>query len=177
MNLFKIIAILFLLQVAPCFSQSFLRVTYTRFGATRIYEVPVNDRLEFKLKGESRFRKDKIIEMRDSSILFETYTEVRLSQIKALRLRTHNHLVTTFQTLFLMGGIGFISLNTINNSITNTSPVFNEKAAYISAGLLAASFLIREIGIKRIRMTKNKDLKILNIDFKHMNADTTSAVK
>jgi len=153
-----------------------LRVTYTHFGSTKVFEVMNLERLEYKLKGESRFRKDKITSMKDGIITFENYTEIKLSQIKALRLKTHNHLAISFQTLFLIGGVGFITLNTINNGITDTSPLFNEKAAYISAGLLATGLLIREMGIKRIRITEKKSLKILNIDFQHMN-DSTSAAK
>jgi len=154
--------------------QTYLRITYTHFGVTRIYNVPNYDVMEYKLKGESRFHKNKIFNMKDSSILFENYTEIKLNQLKALRIKKHNHLVSTFQNLFLLGGVGFVTLNTINNLITDTSPVFNEKAAYISAALLATSLLIREMNIKRIRITKNKALKILNIDFQHLGTDSTN---
>lgn len=170
----RLIAIVFIFLSITLQSQSYLRVSYTRFGATRYYDVPNYDVLEYKIKGEVLFRKNKIVALRDSSILFENYTEIKLSQLKALRIKKHNHLTGTFQTLFLFGGVGFITLNTINNLITDTSPVFNEKAVYISAALLATSFLIRELNIKRIRVTKNKDLKILNIDFQHLSADTTA---
>ena len=178
MKCVKLITVCFFFLVAVLPAQtSSLRVIYTRFSATKSFEVFKFEVLEYKLKGESRFRKDKIINMRDSSILFENYEEIKLSQIKALRLKKHNHLVGTFQGFFLGLGVGFIGLNTINNLITDTSPVLNEKAVYISAALIAAGLLIREINIKRIRVTKNKDLKILNIDFQHMATDSTNSGK
>jgi len=177
MKPFKFISVFLVLLGFELQSQSFLRITYTHFGSTKVYEVINSEVLHYKLKGEHSFRKDKIISMKDSTIMFENYTEIKLNQIKALRLNKNIHLLGTFQVLFMAGGVGFITLNTINNLITDVSPVFSPKAAYISAALLATGFLIREMGIKRIRMTKNKDLKILNIDFQHMNADSTSAVK
>lgn len=155
-------------------SQSLLRVTYMRFGSPKIFDVLNNEMLEFKLKGERHFNKDKVIKLQDSTILFENYTEVKLDQIQALRLRKNNYHIKVFQTIFFMGGVGFVTLNTVNNAITDTSPIFNEKAAYISAALLATGFLIREMGIVRIRMNKNKDMKIINIDFQHLNSDTTA---
>ncbi|PBQ34326.1 hypothetical protein CNR22_21965 [Sphingobacteriaceae bacterium] len=176
MKYLKYILLLIVLSagLAKAQSQSLLRVTYMRFGSPKIIDVLNTEMLEFKLKGEHHFNKDKIIKLQDSTILFENYTEVKLDQIKALRLRKHNPLITTFQTIFFMVGVGFVTLNTVNNVITDTSPVFNEKAAYISAALLATGFLIREIGIVRVKMTKNKNIKIINIDFQHLNSDTTT---
>jgi len=150
-------------------SQGFLRISVSRLGSVRSYEVPTGEMLSYKLKGDLVYRKDRVIGMQDSSIMFENFKEIKLSQIKALRLNKNVHLASTFQTVFLWGAIGFVSLNTLNNAITETSPVFNEKAVYISAGLLAASLITRELNLIRVR-AKHADLKILIIDYEHLNS-------
>ena len=69
--------------------------------------------------------------------------------------------------------MGFLPLNTLNNLITETSPVYNEKAAYISAALITTGLIIRELGFKRIKITKNTELKVLSINFQNLNSKDT----
>jgi predicted oxidoreductase len=153
-----------------CYAQTRLRISYDQLGNTRLYEVFTNELLEYKLKGDAFYTSKKIIHMQDSIIVFEDNSEITLAQLKAVRLRMHNHLVNTFQAAFLTAGIGFVSLNTINNIITNESPILDERAALISLALVTTSFLIRELGIKRIFINDKKTLKIVSIDFQHLNS-------
>lgn len=165
-------AILFLLIMkSTLFSQTVLRVSYNRLGSVKIYHIAVNEVLEYKLKGEFRFKKNKIINMHDSTILLDNYTEIQLNQIKVLRLGKNNFLVTKFKKFFFDGAVLFISLSVVNNLIIHTTPVLNKNAVYVSAALFVTGFLIKEIGIKRIRITKRKSLKIYNRDYEHLNID------
>jgi hypothetical protein len=150
-------------------AQTRLRISYDRFGKTHLYEVFKNELFEYKLKGEAFYTSKVIIHMQDSIIVFEDNSVIKLSQLKAIRLRMHNHLVSTFQAAFLIAGIGFVSLNTVNNIILNESPVIDEKAAWISAALVTTSFLIRELGIKRILINTKKTLKIVSVDYHNLN--------
>lgn len=167
------ILICFFVLYATLQSQTFLRVSALRFGHVKVYEVYTGEMLSYKLKGDLLYRKNRIMAMQDSNIVFANDEEITLKQLKALRLNKHVHLVGTVQTVFFFGAFGFVTLNTLNNVIINTTPVFNPAALYISAGLAATGFLIRELNIKRIRINRNKDLKILSLDFEHLNGDTT----
>jgi hypothetical protein len=159
---------LLVLAVESVFSQKILRITKSRLGITRQYEVFNYELLEYKLKGEFKFRKNRIINMLDSTIVLDDYTEIKLVQLKALRLRKNNHLIGTLQAFFIGGGIGFITLNTVNNLIITTRPVLSENAALISAALVTVGLLISELNVKRIRVTRNSYLKIINIDYQNL---------
>jgi hypothetical protein len=161
------------LNSAVIFPQTFLRITSNHFGSTKIHDIMINERLEYKLKGDLFFRKSRIINMSDSTLLFENYTEANLKQLKAISWHRHNHLIAPFQFVFLVGGIGFLPLNTLNNLITDTKPVYNEKATYVSIALIATSLLIKRLGVKRVQINKHKVLKVITIDFKNLNVKDT----
>jgi hypothetical protein len=169
----KIVIFLFyLLNISPVFPQTFLRIATNFIGSTKIYDLHINEQFLYKLKGEHTFTKDRIISMSDSTLVFNT-GEINLSDIKAVRLTTNNHLIAPFKFVFFAAGIGFLPLNTLNNLITETSPVYNEKAAYISAALFTTGLIIRELGFKRIKITKNTELKVLSLNFQNLNSKDT----
>jgi hypothetical protein len=156
-------------------SQTVLRVNTVHFNHVKSYKLLTGEQLVYKLKGNLFYRKDRIIAMKDSTIVLQSRGEVKLGKIKALRLNKNIHLVTSFQTVFFAGAVGFVLLNTVNNMIVDTQPVFNPTAGYISLGLFGTGLLIRELGFKRIHVNRHTDLKILNLDFEHLNADTASS--
>jgi hypothetical protein len=151
-------------------SQTFLRISYEGLTGTKVYEVFKDELFEFRLKGKNNYIKKKIVHMQDSIIVFDDNSVIFLSQLKNIRLRMHNHLVNTFQAAFLVAGIGFISLNTVNNIIAGETPVVDEQAVWISLALVGTSFLVRELGIKRIHLNDKKTLKIISIDYHHLNS-------
>jgi len=150
-------------------AQKSLQIIYQKFGKVKKYEIPLNDFLEYKLKGENSYHLNKIVNLQDSFIVFSNDSVVKLSQIKTIRLKTGSHLLKTLQNFFMIGGAAFVVLNTTNNLINNRNPAIDPSAVYISAGLFGAGLIIREATIKRIRITKNKTLKIMDIDFENLN--------
>jgi len=80
-----------------------------------------------------------------------------------------NHLIKPFSFVFMIGGIAFLPLNTLNNYLIGTSPAFDEKALYISAALLTTSVLIKQLGIRRVRLNKKTDFKVLSINYENLN--------
>lgn len=155
-------------------SQTTLRITTTHFNKVRSFNILTGEPFVYKCKGDRSFKKDRISAMQDSSIVLENKGEIKLSQLKAIRLNKNVHLVLTVQTVFFAGAVAFVSLNTINNEIIGTHPVFDPNALYVSGGLLVAGMLVRELGLKRIRVNKHTDLKILSLDFQHLGTDSIS---
>lgn len=154
-------------------SQNFLRVDVNRFGKTKTYSVYPNDILVYRLNGKITYNKNKIMAMSDSTLVFTDYTEVRLDQIKTIKMDVQTHLIAPFRFVFMAAGIGFLPLNSLNNLITDTRPIYNEKAAYISAALITTSFLIKQLGIRRVRLNRNTSLKVLQLDYQHLNQKDT----
>lgn len=151
------------------FGQTFLRISYDKFGETRSYDVFKGELFEYKLKGQRFYTVKKIIHMQDSIILFDDNSELYLSQLKRIRLRKHNHLVNTFESAFYIAGVGFFSLNTVNNVILSETPIIDQRAALISLGLVATGLGMRELDLKRIRINSIKSLKIISIDYQNLN--------
>jgi hypothetical protein len=151
------------------FSQETLEILSTSFGSLKRHHIYVNDPIEYKLKGEFKFHKSKIIHMEDSTILFENYQEVKLSELKCLRFEKSNFLITKFRRFFLMGGIMFMTLNTCNNLILDHSPVINQKAGIISAALFTTGLLLKRMEYKKVRITRNKIVRIVNFSYQNLN--------
>ena len=167
----KGIFLFFLLGIGfSVFSQTFLRVSTNKFGRTKTYNIYLYEPLEYKLKGDLFYRKHKVIALSDSTVMFDNYTEAKFNEIKAVKLDVQNHLIYPFRFVFMGGGLIFLPLNSFNNYITDTQPIYNEKAAYISAALITSSILIKQLGIRRLRLGKNTDLKVLSIDYQNLNA-------
>jgi hypothetical protein len=148
---------------------SSLQITFERYGKLKRFEVFTYETLEYKLKGDLFYRKNKIVNMRDSFIVFSNDSVLRLDQIKAIRLTKNIAEVKQLQRFFIALGIAFFSLNTVNNIITDSPPLIDGVAASVSAGLFTFSFLIKQLEIKRIRITKNKTLKVVSINYQNLN--------
>lgn len=166
----KVLTLFFLLCFGfTLFSQTFLRVSTNKFGRTKTYHIYLHEVLEYKLKGDLLYHKHKLIALSDSTLMFDNYTEAKFSEIKAVKLNVQNHLIYPLRFVFMGGGLIFLPLNSLNNYITDTQPVYNERAAYISAALITTSVLIKQLGIRRLRLGKNTDLKTLSIDYQNLN--------
>jgi hypothetical protein len=152
-----------------CFSQKTLDILFTRFGALKKFEVYNGDVLEYKLKGEHRYRSNKITNLQDSFIVFSNDTIIKLDQLKAIRIRKNNVLISLLKGVFITGGAMFFFLNTTNNLINERSPIIDQNAALIGAGLITTGLLIKQIGIRRIRITKHKQLKIIDLNFNNLS--------
>lgn len=151
------------------FSQKSLQVTFTRMGALKKYEVFVRHRLEYKLKGEHRFRKDTIANLQDSMIIFTNDSVIFLDQIKCMRLRSNNYHSRLFQTIFTIGAVGYPLLTTVNNSLNDNAPLLSRQAIIVSASFAGAALITRQLRIRRIRMGPEKSLRIVDLDYQKLN--------
>lgn len=149
-------------------NKSFLRINYGH-RATKSIKINNGDVIEYKVNGSRHYQRNRLVSLKDSTLVFENETQIKLADLKAIRFTRSNHLLGTFQYLFLAGGIGFFSLNSLNNLIIDTRPVFSPSAALISAALLSTGLIIKVARVKRIHITKKTVLKILEINFEELN--------
>lgn len=160
--------ILFLILFNFINGQKTLQVLKVKLGSFKKYEIYNNDVLEYKLKGDLFYRKDRIVNMRDSIILFQNDSIIKLSQIKAIKFRNGNHLLGTLNAVCYVVGFGYVTLNVINNLILQGIVRADMKAVYVSGGFLAAGFIFKQLRIKRIRIKQHVTLKIIDPNFQNL---------
>jgi hypothetical protein len=158
-----------LLSNSICFSQKTLQIVYSKYDNLKKYEVFNGDVLEYKLKGQHSYRLNKIVNMQDSMIVFSNDSVIKLNQIKAICIRKSNFVMRLFQSAYITGGGLFFFLNTTNNIINERNPILDPKAALIGASLITTGLLIKQIGVKRIRINHNKTLKIVDLSFQNLS--------
>lgn len=165
----RFILLVILLFNLNCFSQKVLEIYFTSFGKIKKFEVYNGDHLEYKLKGQHGYRRDKVVNLQDSFIVFSNDTMIKLNQLKAIRIQKNNTLVKTFQRAFIILGGGFFFLNTTNNIINERSPVIDVNGALIGGGLIITGILVKQLNIKRVRLKESKHLKILDLNFNNLS--------
>lgn len=166
-----ILLFVFIFLNAFVFSQKSLQILRTRFGKLQKIELFTDDVMEYKLKGERRYRRDLIVNMNDSLIMFKSDSIIKLSRISKIKLRDSNHLLHTFSSVFTMAGFGYVTLNGINNLILNGQLKVDRKALIISGSFLVAGFILKQLSIKRIKIRDNVVLKVIDINVEHLNPD------
>ena len=161
----------FILILFPSFifSQETVQIYFIKFGSFKKYEIHSGETLEYKLKGDIKFRKDRITSLRDSIIFFESDNEVKLNQLKCIRFQKNNFVITKFRKFFLRAGIGFLILDSFNNLILNRPTIVNEKAVIVSAALFTTGLLLKRMSYKKLRLNKHKTLKIVNFNYENVN--------
>lgn len=163
------ISIIFLFLALNVSSQQSLQVITERFGKVKKYEIFPKELLHYKLKGQLFYKTNTIVNLRDSFIVFSNDSVIRLNRIKAIRLDSKNHLAQTFRSIFIVGGIGFIALNTTNNAINDVSPLIDKRAVYVSGALIGTGILMKFLTTKYIRINKRKVVKISEINYSDLN--------
>ncbi len=160
-----LIAILFVVSNFICFSQKILEITITHGNHFKSIQIFNNSFIEYKLKGDHKYRINKIVNLKDSIIIFQNDSTIKLSEIKSLKLRNGNHLYKLFGGIFYTAGIGLITIDTFNNIINNDTPYINQSIALASAALLGLGVTVKQLSIKRVRINKHRCLRILDIDY------------
>ena len=150
-------------------AQKILEIDIVRFNHFKPIQLHNGSYLEYKLKGEHKYRINKMVNMKDSLIIFDNDSSIILSEIKSIKLRDANHLYRLFGNFFYTGGVLFIGLDTFNNFINKDNPLVNQTAVIASVGLIAAGFIIKQLSIKRVRISKHKTLRIIDTDYQHLN--------
>lgn len=150
-------------------AQKILEIDITHFNNFKKFQLFNNSFLEYKLKGQYTYHIDKMVDMNDSMIVFKNESTILISQIKCIKLRNASLLAKLFGSFFLIGGSGLIIIDTFNNIINYQAKIIDERAVFIGVSLIAASLIIKQLTIKRIRISKNKSLRVLDINFQNLN--------
>ena len=167
MRLALIISLLFCFRIS--YAQKVLEIDITHFNKFKKIQLFNNSFLEYKLKGQHKYHIDKMVNINDSMIVFKNDSSILISQIKSIKLRNSSVLAKLFGSLFLIGGSGLIIIDTFNNIINSQAKIVDERALIVGASLIGAGLIIKQLAIKRVRISKNKSLRVLDINYQNLN--------
>src|SRR6476620_8782000 len=88
------------ISVSEIEAQKSLRVLKETARGLKRYDFYVNDALEYKLKKQHRFHIEKIVNITDSLVVLKNDSVIRVSDIKAIRIRDYRHLMRVFGKAF-----------------------------------------------------------------------------
>lgn len=145
-----------------------MELDITRFNHFKKIQIFSGDVIEYKLKGEHRFHLGKISNLVDSMIVLSNDSVIKLNEIKILCIRKSNYVLRKFTTGFMIAGVGFFLIDGINNLANNHFPIVDERTIIVSASLVAASLIVRQIGIRKHYIGKNKFLRIIDMSSQHI---------
>lgn len=150
-------------------AQKLLRVNYIKLGFAKKYDFGINDNMQYKLKGDGTLHTNKIMDYHDSVIVFDNYVTVAFNELRMIKIPQHSHHNKLFQKVFLIAAVGYPSLFAFNSWILGYQPILTEQAIILSVSFLTTSFIIKQLGITRVRLKKNGFIKVLDLDFEHLN--------
>lgn len=142
------------------FSQRFLLVENQHsFKNHKIYP---GDEISFRIPDEKVKIRDLVVDLKDSSIVFEMMGEVQLKEITAIYL--DNYLVKLLQPLTLLAGSLYFGIDSFNRLINNDSPVILAETFYISAGILAFSFALTPLRQRKLNTSGKWQLRVIDLN-------------
>jgi hypothetical protein len=150
-------------------AQKILEIDIVKFNRFKPIQLHNGSYIEYKLKGAHKYRINKMVNMKDSLIIFDNDSSIALSEIKVIKLRDANHLYRLFSRFFYTGGLLFVGLDTLNNFINKDSPLVNQTAVIVSAALISAGFITKQLSIKRVRINNHQSLRIIDTDYQNLN--------
>lgn len=168
MKVFFTLVFIFLLQWDG-FSQQSLNVYYKKHFVNKRIEMYQGDMISFRLKGEIKTWSGKISAFSDSILYLSDGWEIPLHKIKCITLYNGNHLTDVFQKYFRRLAILFIFVDTANNIILERPEVINKKALVVAGSLIAASFFVKRLGVKKVMVKKSTIFKVFDNNFDNLN--------
>jgi len=159
----KLILFILLILTLNVHSQKVLRINRVCLNNFKTSELFINDILEYKLKGQQRYKTGKIVGLQDSMIILSNDSIIKLSEIKSIKLKANYRLIKLFSTALTYAGVGLLLIDSFNNAINETSPILRQETAIVSISLVTAGIIISQIGIKRIKINKKNTIKIIDL--------------
>ncbi len=146
------------------FSQKILDLHYNSlFGRQKTFQFFNNSEFSYKIKGKAFYKTHKLVNMQDSILVFDDDSSIKLSEIKAIKIKG-----VKVDPYFFGAGILFFLLDTGHN-IAFGNKVINEKALIIGSIFVVVGIIVHYIQNKHIRMRKNSVLRIIDADYLNLN--------
>jgi hypothetical protein len=147
------------------YSQKILELNYhSLFGKEKSFQFFNNSKLDYKLKGDVLYRTHKLVNMNDSLLIFDDDSAVKLSQLKAIKIRG----AKISQWLFTAGVLFFI-LDTGNNIANGHTTIVNEQTVLVTSICVLSGIIVKGLQDKHVYIRKNVTIRILDTDYQNLN--------
>lgn len=160
-----IVSILFCVNLTLGFSQKILEINYhSLFGKEKTFQFFNNSSLDYKLKGDLFYKTHKLVNMNDSLLIFKNDITVKISDLKAIKIRG-----ARISHWLFTAGILFFIIDTGNNLANGNAKIVNEQAVLASSILIVAGVIIKRIQDKHVYIRKNVCIRILDTNYQNLN--------
>ncbi len=160
-----IVSIVFCLELSLGFSQKILEINYhSLFSKEKSFQFFNNSPIDYKLKGDLFYKTRKLVNMNDSLLIFDNDEVVRISDLKAIKIRG-----TKISQWLFTAGLLFFVIDTGNNIANGHAKIVNEQAVLASSILIVAGVIIKLIQDKHVYIRKNVSIRILDTNYQNLN--------
>lgn len=147
------------------YSQKILELNYhSLFGKEKSFQFFNNSKLDYKLKGDLLYRTHKLVNMNDSLLIFDDDSSVKLTQLKAIKIRGAN-----ISPWLFTAGILYFILDTGNNIANGHTTIVNEQTVLVSSIFVISGIIVKRLQDKHVYIRKNVTIRILDTDYQNLN--------
>ncbi len=127
-----------------------------KLGKVKRIRYYVGSTIEFKLKGDPNLYRTPIEAIKDSSVvIYETI--IPLSQFSSIYIRPKRPFSRILSTFFMIAGVGYFALDTVNNEFSPTGGTLMTSGALVVPSLA----LLLTLKKRRIKLNNQNFLKTI----------------
>lgn len=130
-------------------------------GTVRNFKYQVNDEIFLQLKREGAWITGRISELHDSSLVIDSYIDVKLSEIAVVR-RSSSFISRLSKLFFIRGGIAYFLIVGTNRAINQEYPVVDQFTTIVSGSMILAGILLRPLISRDFELGQKWRLKVLD---------------
>lgn len=132
-------------------------------GTAKNYKYKTGDKIRIETVRDNLVFAGKITEIKDSSIVIESYNEIKLREI--CRVFRERSLMRFFSGAAISGGVFYLSLDAVNGIINNDSPVIAKNTTIASGILVGTGLLMKQFFFRKFETKEKWRIKILDFSF------------
>jgi len=147
-------------------AQKVLVLDIMRLGKLKRMEYYRGDKIALKVKGSKKIYEGKLAVIGDSGFVLVNRKHadtIKLSNVRMIVRSRANRITDAFSQAFVIFGMGYTTLDVINNLINHESTIVKPRALLTSACFITAGVLLKLYELKRHRLGKRKKLKVIDL--------------
>ena len=155
--------IIFLILVSTLITeaQNEIRLDYKSKNDMKSFSIKAGENIECKLKGQISYHILKVKEIKDTSLVLANDSSIFISKIKKVRLRFPNKKAKIISNLMVLGGLMLSVGDAVNNSFNENESIITPGVQGLAAGIIISGIVIRQIGVKRLKINRGATIKII----------------
>jgi hypothetical protein len=132
-------------------------------GTAKNFKYKTGDKIRLETVRDNLVFSGKITEIKDSSIIIESYNEIKLREIS--QVFRERSLMRLFSGAAISGGLFYLSLDAVNGILNNDSPVIAKNTLIASGILVGTGLIMRQFFFRKFETKEKWRLKILDFSF------------